>query len=78
MVDIVSVGILLSYLLLVTMMQQHVADNVDLEEHSASDYSIVVGDPNPDSLDPEEWRTYFSQFGRVREIPCIKLQGPSL
>jgi hypothetical protein len=62
------VGILLAYLALVTMSQQHIADKVDLREQTASDYSIVVQDPAPNSLDPDEWRTYFSKFGHVSRM----------
>jgi hypothetical protein len=66
--DIVSVGILLTYLALVTMSQQHIADNIDLRDQTASDYSIVVQDPDPTADDPEEWRRYFSPFGHVTSV----------
>lgn len=66
--DIICVGILLTYLALVTMSQQHIADNVDVGEQTASDYSIVVEDPDPEATDPEEWRRYFAPFGHVTYV----------
>ena len=67
-VDIVSIAILLAYLVLVTISQQHIVTNADLRDQTAADYSIVVLDPNPDATDPEEWRTYFSTFGHVSYV----------
>ena len=64
-VDIISTGILLAYLILVTISQQHIADSVDVREQTSKDYSIVVEDPSRLANDPEEWRTYFSPYGHV-------------
>jgi hypothetical protein len=40
-VDIISIAILLGYLVLVTISQQHIADSADLREQTAQDYTIV-------------------------------------
>ena len=35
---------------------------------TASDYSIEVANPPLDAYDPDEWRTYFEQFGSVKYV----------
>ena len=67
-VDIVSIAILLAYLVLITIAQQHQAESIDAGEPTAQDYSIVVRDPPSDAIDPEEWRTYFSTYGHVTYV----------
>jgi len=32
---------------------------------TASDFSVVVQNPPDDAVDPEEWKTFFAQFGEV-------------
>lgn len=34
----------------------------DEDKMTASDYSVVVKNPPPDALDPDQWRDFFSQF----------------
>ena len=42
------------------------AEEIDLAEQTAQDYSIWVSDPNPDCIDPDEWRRFFEdRFGDV-------------
>jgi hypothetical protein len=36
--------------------QNREAEEIDLMEQTAQDYSVVVQDPNPDCLDPDEWK----------------------
>ena len=74
-VDIISTGLLLAYLILVTISQQHIADSVDVREQTSKDYSIVVEDPSRLASDAEEWRTYFSPYGHVSssaQNPCAR------
>ncbi len=33
-----------------------VAEELDLEEQTAQDYSIVVNDPSPEVVDPDVWK----------------------
>lgn len=34
----------------------------DEDKATTTDYSVVVHNPPPDAIDPEEWRSFFSQF----------------
>ena len=36
--------------------QSRQAVEIDLSEQTAQDYSIIIEDPNPDILDPDEWK----------------------
>jgi hypothetical protein len=45
---------------------------------SAQDYSVEVCDPDADANDPDEWQTYFSQFGEVASITVGLSNGPLL
>jgi hypothetical protein len=45
---------------------------------SAQDYSVQVCDPDADANDPDEWHTYFSQFGEVASITVGLSNGPLL
>ena len=41
---------------------------LDESQQTAQDYSVVVEDPDEDAVDPNEWYSYFSQFGEVAAI----------
>ena len=40
-------------------------EQFDEDEQTAQDYSMHVKNPPDDAYDPEEWKTFFSQFGHV-------------
>ena len=44
----------------------------DEDEVTASDYSVLVKNPPPDALDPDEWRDYFSQFAE-KQVTVVSL-----
>lgn len=49
-----------------------VEDKLDEAVQTAQDYSVVVKDPPPDAVDPDEFNEFFSRFGRVRNITIAK------
>jgi hypothetical protein len=52
--------------------------NLDESLQTAQDYSVVVEDPNEDAVDPNEWYSYFSQFGEVAAITVAINNGKLL
>jgi hypothetical protein len=44
---------------------------LDLKMQTTGDYSIMVMDPNPDANDPDEWQTFFGQFGEVASVTVV-------
>jgi hypothetical protein len=48
---------------------------MDESSQTAQDYSVVVKDPDPDARDPDEWFTFFSQFGEVVSITVALKNG---
>jgi hypothetical protein len=55
-----------------------VEDKLDEAVQTAQDYSVVVKDPPPDAVDPDEFNEFFSRFGRVRNITITKKNKPLL
>jgi hypothetical protein len=46
--------------------QNKEAEELDLQEQTAQDYSVIIEDPNPECIDPDEWKEFFeSRFGPV-------------
>ena len=41
---------------------------MDEAEQTTSDYAVTVRNPPTDARDPNEWKTYFEQFGHVTTI----------
>lgn len=39
---------------------------------TTTDYSIVVENPPPDAYDPDEWQSFFSQFGD-KKVTCVTI-----
>lgn len=63
---------------IVGMVQNHVSARLDEAMQTASDYSVIVEDPEDNDTDPEEWRKFFSQFGHVTFVTVAKNNGPLL
>jgi hypothetical protein len=42
------------------------------------DYSVLVQDPDADAKDPDEWRSFFEQFGEIASITVALDNGPLL
>ncbi|OWZ04836.1 hypothetical protein PHMEG_00023189 [Phytophthora megakarya] len=71
-VDMIGLGILVVYCVVVAVMQTRDKAHLDALEQTPSDYSIVVKDPNANAWDPDEWERYFAQFGRVKFVTvCV-------
>jgi hypothetical protein len=54
------------------MFVENVEDKLDEAIQTAQDYSVVVNDPTPDALDPDEYKDFFNRFGRVRNVTITK------
>jgi len=50
----------------------------DEAEQTAQDYSVMVNDPDPDAVDPDEWQKFFSQFGHVAYVTVALTNGKLL
>jgi hypothetical protein len=48
--------------------QKYMEKKYDEAKLTASDYSIQVDNPPLDATDPDEWKTFFSQFGQVSYV----------
>ncbi|EGZ08697.1 hypothetical protein PHYSODRAFT_352675 [Phytophthora sojae] len=71
-VDMVGLLILAVYCIAVAAMQTRDKARLDALEQTASDYSVVVKDPNANAWDPDEWERFFAQFGRVKFVTvCV-------
>jgi fructose 1,6-bisphosphatase len=62
-IDLIMMIFVIGVLLLLGRLQDKEAEALDLAEQTAQDYSVVIEDPNPDMVDPDEWkvrpRTFF-------------------
>lgn len=67
-VDLVVLGILSVYTIVVGIAQERVKAFIDAQEQTAADYAVVVKDPNTDAWTPDEWYAFFSQFGAVKFV----------
>jgi hypothetical protein len=55
------------------------ADEIDLAENTAHDYSIMVEDPAPECVDPDIWKGWFEErFGAVAMVTVCLDNGPLL
>jgi hypothetical protein len=44
----------------------------DEDKVTTTDYSVVVKNPPPDALDPDEWRSWFEQFAE-KQVTCVTI-----
>lgn len=44
----------------------------DEDKITSTDYSVVVKNPPPDALDPDEWHTFFSQFSE-KQVTAVTI-----
>jgi hypothetical protein len=64
--DLAMIVFLAAMLLVLGWRQNKEAEDLDLLEQTAQDYSVCVMDPNPECTDPDEWKTFFENlFGPV-------------
>jgi len=61
--------LIVSFLLL-DMYQRRREVLFDEDKVTSTDYSIVVTNPPPDAVDPEEWRAFFEQFSQKQVTVC--------
>jgi hypothetical protein len=52
--------------------ERKIEDDLDDSIQTATDYSVVVMDPNPDADNPDEWYEYFSEYGTVRYVTIFR------
>jgi hypothetical protein len=71
-VDMVGLAILAVYCVGAAVIQTRDKARLDALEQTASDYAVVVKDPNANAWEPDEWERFFAQFGRVKCVTvCV-------
>jgi hypothetical protein len=59
--------------------QNKEAEALDLAEQTAQDYSVIIEDPNPEAVDPDEWKDFFEErFGPVFMVTVCLNNGKLL
>lgn len=76
--DLASSLILFAFLGAFAVVERRMATVLDLAAQTAEDYSVAVLDPGPGDTDPEEWRTFFSQWGHVTYVTVAVGNGTLL
>lgn len=67
-----TMSLALAFLILSSVfIESKVSEELDEAIQSTQDYSIVVNDPDPDAVDPDEWFDFFKQYGIVRYVTGI-------
>ena len=59
--DLASIAWLTIMIFLMGWLQKKLEIAFDESEQTASDYTVVVQDPDPDAVDPDEWKGFFEQ-----------------
>ena len=75
------IGVLLVLLVLTYLFDSVVSKFAilqDEKESTASDFSIIINDPDPNATDPDEWKQFFEQcgFGNVVSVTVALNNGP--
>ena len=65
MVNLGTLFFLIIAFIFLNMYSSKMEEQFDEDEQTAQDYSMHVKNPPDDAYDPEEWKTFFSQFGHV-------------
>jgi len=78
LLDLSALVVLVVGLVVTFVLQDREALALDGAKHTAKDFSLVVEDPSPDASDPDEWKDFFSQWGRVAYVTIAKSNGPLL
>jgi hypothetical protein len=74
--DISMTVMLLILIAVVAVVQNHVSARLDEAMQTASDYAVLVDDPEAEDCDPDVWQQFFSQFGHVTFVTVAKNNGP--
>lgn len=78
MCDFIGVAWILLYCVMISHMQSAEEEKLDTAVQTATDYSLVVEDPDHDADDPEEWNNFFSQWGEVAYITIARANSKLL
>jgi hypothetical protein len=70
--DMIMSIVLVAAILSLKFVEKEVEETLDKAIQSSQDYSIVVKDPDPDAVDPDEWYKFFSRFGVVRYVTVTR------
>lgn len=74
--DLAMCAIFVATVFLSKYAEKKIEDDLDESIQTATDYSVVVMDPDPDADDPDEWYRYFSEYGTVRYITIFRRNSP--
>jgi len=70
-VNVIIIAVIAIALVVVSMREEKESDKIDVSEQTAQDYSIIVEDPDQDAIDPDEWRDFFGQWGKVFSVTTV-------
>jgi hypothetical protein len=70
--DLTMCAIFVLTIYLSKFLEKRIEKDLDDTIQTATDYSVVVMDPDEDADNPEEWYNYFSDFGTVRYITLVR------
>lgn len=75
--DLISTMLSLVFIFILGRVQDHQVDEIDEGIQTAQDYTVEVEDPGdgPADNDPNEWKTFFEQFGAVTGVTIAKKNG---
>lgn len=77
-VNVVAVAVVLVFLFAGSVLQKRMAVSLDEQVQTAQDYSVEVCDPDPEHMDPDEWRSFFSAYGEVTYVTVNLANGELL
>ena len=77
--SLATLGFVILAFFLLEIFQRSKETLFDEQKQTATDYSVVVRNPPPDAYDPDQWRTFFSQFADKQvSAVCVALNNQRL
>ena len=78
--DFISTLFTLCFIMALGYIQDKQVDDIDESVQTSQDYSVEVEDPGQGLKDnnPEEWKKFFEQFGKVTGVTIAKKNGKLL
>lgn len=78
MVNYASCFFAIVFLGLISIYQRKKETIFDEDKLTSTDYSVLVKNPPKEALDPDDWNSFFSQFGKVTFVTIALNNGPLL
>ena len=77
-VSLAIAGVFLLFNFYMGLSHTIITTEADEAEQTAQDYALMVNDPDPDATDPDEWQTFFNQWGHVSYVTIAFNNGELL